>query len=80
VELGPRGIRINTVAPGPTATDFNGGAMRDNPELRGYLATQTALGRVGRPEEIGDAIAALVSDQMRWVTAERLEVSGGALL
>lgn len=79
-ELGPRGIRINTVAPGPTATDFNGGAMRDDPELRGTLAAHTALGRVGKPDEIGDAITALVSDHMRWVTAERLEVSGGAFL
>jgi len=80
VELGPRGIRINAVAPGPSATDFNGGAMRDDPELRGTLAAQTALGRVGKPDEIGDAIAALASEDMRWVTAERIEVSGGALL
>lgn len=79
-ELGPRGIRINSVAPGPSATDFNGGAMRDDPELRGALASQTALGRVGQAEEIGDAIAALASEGMRWVTAERIEVSGGALL
>jgi len=79
VELGPRGIRINAVAPGPGATDFNGGAMRDDPELRRTLAAQTALGRVGQPEEIGDAIAALASDDMRWITAERIEVSGGAL-
>ena len=80
VELGPRGIRINAVAPGPSATDFNGGAMRDDPELRRTLAAQTALGRVGLAEEIGDAIAALASEDMRWVTAERIEVSGGALL
>ncbi|OXM45383.1 SDR family NAD(P)-dependent oxidoreductase [Amycolatopsis alba] len=79
-ELGARGIRINSIAPGPTATDFNGGAMRDDPDLRGTLAAQTALGRVGRPEEIGDAIAAVVSDDLRWLTAERIEVSGGALL
>jgi NAD(P)-dependent dehydrogenase (short-subunit alcohol dehydrogenase family) len=80
VELGPRGIRINAVAPGPSATDFNGGGMRDDPELRGTLAAQTALGRVGKPDEIGDAIAALASEDMRWVTAEHIEVSGGALL
>ncbi|MEV4020476.1 SDR family oxidoreductase [Nonomuraea angiospora] len=80
VELGPRGIRINAVAPGPSATDFNSGAMRDDPELRGTLAAQTALGRVGKPEEIGDAIAALASEEARWITAERIEVSGGALL
>jgi NAD(P)-dependent dehydrogenase (short-subunit alcohol dehydrogenase family) len=80
VELGPRGIRVNSVAPGPTATDFNGGAMRDDEELRAVLAGRTALGRVGRPDDLGDAITALVSDQLRWVTAERLEVSGGAFL
>ncbi|GAF47729.1 SDR family NAD(P)-dependent oxidoreductase [Rhodococcus wratislaviensis] len=80
IELGARGIRINAVAPGPSATDFNGGAMRDDPELRSNLAAQTALGRVGEPDEIGDAIAALASDAMRWVTAERIEVSGGSLI
>ncbi|MEW1685118.1 SDR family oxidoreductase [Streptomyces sp. NPDC093594] len=79
-ELGPRGIRVNSVAPGPTATDFNGGAMRDDAGMRQVLAGQTALGRVGEPEEIGDAIATLASDGLRWVTAQRIEVSGGALL
>ncbi len=80
IELGARSIRINAVAPGPSATQFNGGAMRDDPTLRSTLAAQTALGRVGKPVEIGDAIAALASDDMRWVTAERIEVSGGSLL
>lgn len=80
VELGSRGIRVNSIAPGPTATDFNGGAMRDDSELRESLAGRTALGRVGQPDEIADAIAALASDEMRWVTAERIEVSGGSLL
>ncbi|MCQ1949923.1 SDR family oxidoreductase [Arthrobacter sp. zg-Y859] len=80
VELGPRGIRINSIAPGPTATDFNGGAMRDDPDLRSSLADQTALGRVGQADEIADAIAALASSELRWMTAERVEVSGGTLL
>jgi NAD(P)-dependent dehydrogenase (short-subunit alcohol dehydrogenase family) len=80
VELGPRGVRVNTIAPGPTATDFNGGAMRDDPEVRGGLAAASALGRVGEPGEIADAIAALSSSDLRWVTAERIEVSGGVLL
>lgn len=80
IELGQRGIRINTIAPGPTATDFNGGAMRDNAELRHGLGQQTALGRVGEPDEIAHAVVALVSDDMRWVTGERIEVSGGVLL
>ncbi|EGG49691.1 MULTISPECIES: SDR family oxidoreductase [Streptomyces] len=79
-ELGPHGIRVNSLAPGPTATDFNGGAMRDDAGMRRALAGQTALGRVGEPEEIGDAIATLASEGLRWVTAQRIEVSGGALL
>ncbi|MDA0563346.1 SDR family oxidoreductase [Streptomonospora sp. S1-112] len=79
-ELGPRGIRVNSIAPGPTATDFNGGAMRDDAGMRRVLAGQTALGRVGQPEEIGDAIAALAAEGLHWATAQRVEVSGGALL
>ncbi|MFE5409548.1 SDR family NAD(P)-dependent oxidoreductase [Microbacterium sp. NPDC056569] len=79
-ELGPRGIRVNSVAPGPTATDFNGGAMRDDTALRAELAAHIALGRVGHAEEIGDAVASLASHAMRWVTGERLEVSGGSFL
>lgn len=78
LELGQRGIRINTIAPGPTATDFNGGAMRDNAELRHGLAQQTALGRVGEPSEIADAVIALVSPGMRWVTGERTVAVFGA--
>lgn len=80
LELGPRGITINSIAPGPTATDFNGGAMRDSEALREDLSRQTALGRVGDPAEIADAISALASDGFRWVTGERIEVSGGVLL
>ncbi|MCC3278430.1 SDR family oxidoreductase [Arthrobacter sp. zg-Y40] len=79
-ELGPRGIRVNTIAPGPTATDFNGGAMRDSEAMREALSGQTALGRVGEPEDIADAIAALVSPEFRWATGERIEVSGGVLM
>lgn len=80
LELGPRGIRINSIAPGPTATDFNGGAMRDSADMRTALSGQTALGRVGEPEDIADAIAALVSPEFRWATGERIEVSGGVLM
>lgn len=80
LELGPRGIRINSIAPGPTATDFNGGAMRDSEATRVALSGQTALGRVGDPDEIADAISALVSHELRWATGERIEVSGGVLL
>lgn len=80
VELGPRGIRVNSIAPGPTATDFNGGAMRDSDAMRETLSGQTALGRVGEPDDIADAIAALVSREFRWATGERIEVSGGVLM
>jgi NAD(P)-dependent dehydrogenase (short-subunit alcohol dehydrogenase family) len=80
LELGPRGIRVNSIAPGPTATDFNGGAMRDSEATRAALSGQTALGRVGDPADIADAISALVSGEFRWVTGERIEVSGGVLL
>lgn len=80
VELGPRGIRVNSIAPGPTATDFNGGAMRDSDAMRETLSGQTALGRVGEPDDIADAITALVSRDFRWATGERIEVSGGVLM
>jgi len=76
-ELGPRGIAVNTVAPGAIETDFGGGVVRDNKELNSFIAAQTALGRVGLPDDIGGAIAALLSDDNRWVNAQRIEVSGG---
>jgi NAD(P)-dependent dehydrogenase (short-subunit alcohol dehydrogenase family) len=76
-ELGARGIAVNTVAPGAIATDFGGGAVRDNPALNGFVASQTALGRVGQADDIGGAIAALLSPGSRWVNAQRIEVSGG---
>lgn len=76
-ELGARGITANTVAPGAIATDFSGGMVRDNPELNRRIAEMTALGRVGLPDDVGQAIAALLSDNNRWVNAQRIEVSGG---
>ncbi|WP_344876382.1 SDR family NAD(P)-dependent oxidoreductase [Allokutzneria multivorans] len=79
-ELGARGIAVNTVAPGPVETDFGGGVVRDNAELNGFLASRTALGRVGLPDDIGAAIAALLGDGNAWITAQRIEVSGGTLL
>lgn len=78
-ELGGRGITVNTIAPGPVGTDFGGGGLRDDEELRRGLASQTALGRVGVPEDVGGAIAALLSDGNGWVTGQRIEVSGGML-
>jgi NAD(P)-dependent dehydrogenase (short-subunit alcohol dehydrogenase family) len=79
-ELGPRGIAVNTVAPGAIATDFGGGVVRDNPEVNKQIASVTALGRVGVPDDIGPMIASLLSDDNRWITAQRIEVSGGMFL
>lgn len=79
-ELGPRGITVNTIAPGAIETDFGGGAVRDDAQLNAQLAGVTALGRVGQPDDIGGAVAALVSDGNRWMTGQRIEVSGGMVL
>ncbi len=79
-ELGARGIAVNTVAPGAIATDFGGGAVRDNPQVNGFIASQTALGRVGEAEDIGGLIAALLQPSHRWVNAQRIEASGGMFL
>ena len=76
-ELGPRGIAANVIAPGAIATDFGGGAVRDNAQMNHHIAAQTALGRVGLPDDIGGAVAALLSPGSRWVNAQRIEVSGG---
>ncbi|ATD67909.1 3-oxoacyl-ACP reductase [Luteimonas chenhongjianii] len=76
-EFGPRGIAVNTVAPGAIATDFGGGAVRDNAQINAQLAGITALGRVGVTDDIGPMIAALLTDANRWVNAQRIEVSGG---
>ncbi|ASV20627.1 MULTISPECIES: SDR family NAD(P)-dependent oxidoreductase [Klebsiella] len=76
-ELGSRGISVNCVAPGAIATDFSGGAVRDNPQVAQAVAAMTALGRPGLPEDIGPMIASLLSEDHRWVNAQRIEVSGG---
>jgi len=80
VELGPRGIAVNAVAPGPIATDFFGGAVRDVPQVREFVTANTALGRTGEPDDIGPFIASLLSDDSRWLSGQRLEVSGGIFL
>ena len=76
-ELGSRGIAVNTVAPGAIETDFFGGAVRDTPEFNRLFADMTALGRVGQPDDIGPMIASLLSEDNRWINAQRIEVSGG---
>ena len=79
-ELGARGIAVNTVAPGAIATDFSGGMVRDNPEMNKRVADMTALGRAGQPDDVGPMIAALLSEDNRWINAQRIEVSGGMAL
>jgi len=79
-ELGPRGIAVNVLAPGAIETDFGGGRVRDDRQINAFIASQTALGRVGLPDDIGDVIAALVSDDCRWLTAQRIEASGGMFI
>jgi len=77
VDLGVRRIAVNVVAPGAIATDFSGGMVRDNPHVNKMVADNTALGRVGLPDDVGPVIAALLSDDFGWVNAQRIEVAGG---
>ena len=79
-ELGPRGITVNTIAPGAIETDFGGGAVRDNPEINRGVASQTALGRVGLPDDVGGAVALLLAPEAGWITGQRIEISGGMVL
>lgn len=79
-ELGARGIRANVVAPGAIETDFGGGVVRDNAEVNKGIASITALGRVGQPDDIGSVVAFLCTDDAKWVNAQRIEASGGMFL
>ncbi|ACG74572.1 short-chain dehydrogenase/reductase SDR [Anaeromyxobacter sp. K] len=79
-ELGPRRIAVNAIAPGAIETDFGGGVVRDNPELNRGIAAQTALGRVGLPDDIGGAVAMLLAPESNWITGQRIEFSGGMML
>lgn len=76
-ELGARKIRVNIVAPGAIETDFGGGAVRDNEQLNQQIASMTALGRVGLPDDIGTVVAFLCTDDSKWVNGQRIEVAGG---
>lgn len=80
MELGPRKITANTVAPGAIETDFAGGAVRDKEEYNRYVSGSTALGRAGLPDDIGPMVVSLLSEDNRWVNAQRIEVSGGQRL
>lgn len=79
-EFGPRRIRVNVVAPGAIETDFGGGRVRDDAQTNAYIASQTALGRVGLPDDIGSVVAFLCSDDAKWINAQRIEVSGGQMI
>jgi len=79
-ELGGRGITANVVAPGAIETDFGGGHVRDNADTNKQIASVTALGRAGLPEDIGGVVAFLCSEDARWVNGQRIEVSGGMLI
>jgi NAD(P)-dependent dehydrogenase (short-subunit alcohol dehydrogenase family) len=79
-ELGARGIAVNVIAPGAIETDFGGGTVRDNAQVNAFVASQTALGRVGQPDDIGGAIAMLLSDGSRWINGQRIEASGGMFI
>jgi NAD(P)-dependent dehydrogenase (short-subunit alcohol dehydrogenase family) len=79
-EYGSRGIRSNVVAPGPIETDFNDAAIRNNPQMKGFLSSITALGRVGNADDIGGVVAFLCTDDAKWINGQRLEVSGGMSL
>ncbi|MFJ3372083.1 SDR family NAD(P)-dependent oxidoreductase [Pseudomonas sp. NPDC086251] len=79
-ELGGRGISVNTLAPGAIETDFGGGTVRDNSEVNSYVAGNTALGRVGLPDDIGAAIALLLAPGSQWINGQRVEASGGMFL
>ncbi|RLJ79952.1 SDR family NAD(P)-dependent oxidoreductase [Pedobacter alluvionis] len=79
-ELGARGIRSNIIAPGAIETDFGGGVVRDNDQLNAGIAANTALGRVGLPDDIGGVVAFLCTEDARWINAQRIEASGGMFL
>jgi len=79
-ELGARGISVNTIAPGVVETDFRDGAVRNDPNMKAFLGSQTALGRIGQPDDIGHIVASMCQDENRWINAERIEASGGMFI
>jgi len=79
-ELAPRGIRVNSVSPGPVRTNLGDGAFAKHPEYIPMLAAQTLVGRIAEPDDIGQVIATLLSDECRYLTAADLDVSGGFMV
>jgi NAD(P)-dependent dehydrogenase (short-subunit alcohol dehydrogenase family) len=76
-EFGSLGIRANIVAPGAIETDFNNAAIRNNPQVKSFIASQTPLGRVGMADDIGSVVAFLCTEEAKWINGQRIEVSGG---
>ncbi len=79
-ELAVRGIRVTSIAPGPTRTRLGGDAFEKYPEVIDELAAKTVLGRIGEPADIGAVIAFLLSEDAAWITGEEIQVSGGYAL
>ncbi|KAA9041822.1 SDR family oxidoreductase [Ginsengibacter hankyongi] len=79
-DVGKKGITANVVAPGPIETDFNNAAIRNSPERKVMIASQAALGRVGQANDIGGVVAFLCSEDAKWISGQRIEVSGGMVL
>lgn len=79
-ELGARGITVNAIAPGAIETDFGGGMVRDNPQINQFVASVTAMGRAGLPDDVGGAITSLLVGDNQWMTGQRIEISGGQSL
>ena len=79
-EVGARGITVNVLAPGAIETDFNNAAIRNNPQIKGFIAANTALGRVGEANDIGGIVAFLCSEEAFWINGQRIEASGGVNL
>jgi NAD(P)-dependent dehydrogenase (short-subunit alcohol dehydrogenase family) len=79
-ELGARKIRVNVIAPGAIETDFGNGRVRDNKEINDHVASITALGRVGLPDDIGGVVAFLCTPDAYWINGQRIEISGGQVI
>ncbi|MCK0161774.1 SDR family oxidoreductase [Allomuricauda sp. F6463D] len=79
-ELASRKITANVVAPGAVETDFGGGENKNNETKRGFIVKGTALGRIGRPDDIGGVVAFLCTDDAKWINAQKIEVTGGTMI
>jgi len=79
-EAGARGITANVVAPGIIETDFTREVFEHAPQVIKFIESQTALGRTGVPDDIGGIVAFLCTEEARWITAQRIEASGGMFI